>query len=292
MTADALPARDRIIRADHMRVMEEWPDNIIDLTVTSPPYDHLRTYSGYEFRYEDTLAELHRVTKPGGTLVWVVADSMSHYNQSLTSFRQALTAQHIGWAVNPMIWYKDPLVTGSTKHHYFRNFEYMFVMHKGRRGPAVHNILRDVPGKGSTVGLKRRTRAGKLVRSDQSKSSGLVEFHRKPKMIRGRRVLTGPYRKRGAIWYFPTGMNVSTTDKAAFRHPAIFPERLAEDHILSWSNPGDLVLDPMCGSGTVPKVSKQRGRHYIGIDVSQEYVDISRGRLAFEKLAPHVVDRP
>jgi DNA modification methylase len=63
------------------------------------------------------------------------------------------------------------------------------------------------------------------------------------------------------------------------KHPAIFPEDLARDHILSWSNPSNLVFDPMCGSGTTLKMAMQNGRHFLGFDISPEYVELAKKRV-------------
>ncbi|MDE0001976.1 MAG: site-specific DNA-methyltransferase [Rhodospirillaceae bacterium] len=272
MTAGVLPAYDRIVCGDHLSVMSAWPDGMIDLTVTSPPYDELRDYNGYDFRYEDLLAELYRITKEGGQCVWIVADSMKYGNESLTSFRHALTAQHIGWHVTVMIFEKTRRTQGTPAGQYFRNFEYMFRMCKGPKPNAYHPI-QDVQ---NSQGLFHNVFRYK---------DGAFSGSRKAKRMPNR-----PFGKRGSVWYYEIGIN-TTTEKYAFAHPAVFPEPLIADLITSFSNKHDLVLDPMCGSGTTCKMSKVADRRYLGIDVSQEYVDIARRRTGFTKLdAPHVVD--
>ena len=81
------------------------------------------------------------------------------------------------------------------------------------------------------------------------------------------------------MWSIPVGGGHSTKDKIAYKHPAIFPEKVVEDHIISWSNEGDVVLDPFAGSGTTLKMAKKLKRNYIGIEISAEYIKIIHERL-------------
>ena len=79
------------------------------------------------------------------------------------------------------------------------------------------------------------------------------------------------------IWLLNTAAQEHPCQKN--EHPAQFSLDLDTDHIISWSNPGDFVLDPMCGSGTTCKMAKQLNRKYVGIDISQEYINLSQKRL-------------
>ena len=235
----------------------------VDLTITSPPYDDLRTYNGYEFDFEAIANQLFRVTKEGGVVVWVVADKTVDGGESGASFRQAIYFQDIGFRLfDTMIYAKQPKgAVGTSSNRYFQCFEYMFVLSKGT--PNTTNLIRDRENK-----CKDKVWQDKYVRNTDGTKQYIQDKNECP-----------VYSKRTNIWQYFTGNNLTTKDKIAFEHPAIFPEKLAQDHILSWSNPDDLVFDPMCGSGTVGKMALIHGRRFIGVDISAEYIEIARKRL-------------
>lgn len=256
---------------DTMKMM---PDNFVDLTVTSPPYDDLRTYNGYSFDFESIAKELYRVTKQGGVVVWVVGDATKKGTESLTSFRQALYFKEIGFNVHDTMIYQR---TGAfpSNIRYNQDFEYMFVFSKGR--PNTFNALRQMKTENTLKRQKNKTGVG-----GQRKEDGTLEkfdenhrgFQRKE---RARKDKT---RLKSNIWKISRGNNCSTKDKIAFKHPAIFPEQLANDHIISWSNENDLVYDPFMGSGTTAKMAKINNRNWIGSEISKEYCDIIHARVS------------
>ena len=241
------------------------PEDCIDLTVTSPPYDDLRVYNGYSFNLLAIIEGLFRVTKPGGVVVWIVNDMTRDGSESGTSFKQALRFKDAGFNLHDtMIWAKtNPMPTDSRIPRYVQSFEYMFVFSKGR--PKTCNHLREVC-KNASLPVERRSNNYPARRENGIKSSARVLS--KTQEIRNTRV-------RNNVWLMPVN---GATDKLARLHPATFPERLANDHILSWSNPSDLVFDPLCGSGTTLKVAAKLGRKYLGCDVSEEYVELARKR--------------
>lgn len=237
--------------------------NSIDLTVTSPPYDNLRTYNGFQFDFERIAAELWRVTKPGGVVVWVVGDQTKNGSETGTSFRQALHFMGLGFALaDTMIYQKTDAAFPRNGHKKYPGaFEYMFVLSKGKI--KTFNLIRD----------RKNKKAGIIMTGTVRQEDGST----KPSHNNGKPI--ADLGARPNIWGYSTGFGKSSADKIAFKHPAIFPEALARDHILSWSNPGDTVLDPFVGSGTTLKMARELGRHSIGIDVSQEYIDLARQRL-------------
>ena len=243
--------------ADFMQGMDE---GTVDLTVTSPPYDNIRDYKGYTFDFEAIANQLYRVTKDGGVVVWVVSDQTKNYSESGTSFRQALYFMEIGFCLfDTMIYQKPPMgIVGGT-FTYFQAFEYMFVLSKGK--PKTTNFLCDRPNKWirDSQNVTRRQKDG-TTRKDTTPPT--KEF--------GRRL---------NLWLYDSGFMKTTKDVHAYQHPAMFPEKLAADHILSWSNPGDLVFDPMCGSGTVCKMAEVHKRRYLGVDISADYIEIARKRM-------------
>jgi len=250
------------------------PDNFVDLTVTSPPYDNLRIYKGFEFDYKAMLKELYRITKEGGVVVWIVGDATIDGSETGTSFKQALYAKEIGFNLHDtMIYEKTSPYPANVR--YQQDFEYMFVFSKGK--PNTFNPIYTLKTLGEIKKILRgsynystrtyRTISGETERLDEA---GLKRLEKASKNIT--KVMSN-------VWKYETGYQKSTTDKIVYKHPAIFPEQLAQDHILSWSNPGDIVFDPMCGSGTTCKMAKLNNRNFIGIDISEEYVDISKERL-------------
>lgn len=217
-------------------VLKGFPENCINLTVTSPPYDNLRSYNGYEFDFEGIARELFRVTANGGVVVWVVGDATDKGSETGTSFRQALYFKEIGFNLHDtMIYEKNSpaFPARASSNRYTQIFEYMFVFSKGK--PKC-NLICDKPNKWAG----HKDFSGKL-------KNPVPDFS-----------------PRNNIWKYTTSFN-------GVKHPAPFPEKLAEDHILTWSNPGDLVLDPMAGSGTTLRAAKKAGRNYIGIEISEEY---------------------
>jgi len=236
------------------------PDGSIDLIVTSPPYDNLRQYNGYEFDFEGIAGQLARVLKPGGVIVWIVGDETEDGGETGTSFRQALYFMSQGLRLHDTMIYEKNGCTYPDSVRYYQVFEYMFIFSKGQ--PKTINLIADRKNQwGAPWG--RKTSRGKDNDLKASKT-----------YYKGNQ-----YGVRFNIWRFNGGKGFSTEDETAYSHPAIFPEKLARDHIESWSNPGDIVLDPMCGSGTTCKMAFQTGRHYLGFDISDEYVNLARKRL-------------
>ena len=245
---------------DCLEVMATMPADSIDLTVTSPPYDNLRTYNGFTFDFEGIARELYRVTKPGGVVVWVVADATIKGSETGTSFRQALYFKDVcGFNLHDtMIWNKRNCSAIGSSARYENVFEFMFVLSKGL--PATANIIKDRPNK----------RAGEIQHGSIRQADGSV---RKTTGY-GLRAIA-QFGRRHNVWdVFPV------KSRAERLHPAPFPERLAADHIASWSNPGDVVLDPFLGSGTTGKMAVLAGRQFIGIEISDDYLTIAADRIA------------
>ena len=247
---------NKIIQGNCVDVMATFPDNYIDLTVTSPPYDNLRDYSGYDFDFEGIANQLYRITKQGGVVVWVVGDATIKGSETGTSFREALYFKDIGFNLHDtMIWQKPGFsAVGALSTRYAPVFEYMFILTKGKL--KTFNPIRD--RKNKTKG----TISGTIMNVDGTR-------RRMSNEGKNRR----EYGQRFNIWEIT---QVTVNDD----HPAMFPEQLASDHIISWSNEGDLILDSMCGSGTTCKKAMANNRKYIGIDISEEYCEIARKRIA------------
>jgi DNA modification methylase len=252
---------DNLYAEDCVDFMRKLDSNVVDLVVTSPPYDNFRDYKGFNFEFHDIAKELYRITKKGGLVVWVVGDKVQQGNRSLTSFRQSLYFQEIGFKVHDVMIYKKKNTPFMRSNAYTNCHEFMFVF-------AKDHVKTFYPLKESTK------RQGFEMLVHNKKSDGIN------KKILGE---LKAEKTKTNIWEYAVGLGGTNSDREAFKHPATFPEKLAEDHILSWTNPGDLVFDPMVGSGTTCKMALINGRHYLGCDISEEYIGIARTRL--EKVA-------
>lgn len=234
--------------------MARLEDGSIDLTVTSPPYDNLRLYNGYSFDFEAVAEELYRITKDGGVVVWVVGDATVDGSETGTSFKQALFFKEIGFNIHDTMIYQKHNFSNPSNSRYHQIFEYMFVFSKGK--PKTFNPIKDRPN----------VEAGKIGSWGKNTSRQVDGT-----MVERKRKVNTEFGMRYNIWRIKTEMKPL--------HPAPFPEELVEGHVLSWSNPGDVVYDPFMGSGTTAKVAIETGRKYLGSEISAEYHQISLKRV-------------
>jgi len=246
-----------LIHGDCLEEMEKMEDGSVDLTVTSPPYDNLRTYNGNnalwgEHVWKSVIQDLFRVTRQGGVVVWVVGDATIKGSETGTSFKQALWAKECGFNLHDtMIWNKPNAMPQVDKSRFCQSFEYMFIFSKGK--PKTANPL-----------LVLTKNAGKTIRRISTNTDNMNKKVRVDK--------TKPLKIANNVYDLFVGTK-------SYGHPAIFPEQLAHDHILSWSNEGDTVLDPFMGSGTTGKLAKQLGRNFIGIELDKDYYEIAKKRI-------------
>jgi len=238
------------------------PDGFIDLTVTSPPYDDMRSYKNKidqtwgERVWKPIIDELFRITKEGGVVVWIVGDRKKFGSESGTSFAQALYFKAVGFNIHDTMIFRKLNGAMGAHNEYLQEFEFMFVFSKGKI--KTSNLIYDrknvVHGDKSTPKKK------------SNKTGSLSERHK---------INRKEYGRRKNIWDYAVGGR-----QEIGRHPAPFPENLVKDHIISWSNEGDLVYDPFMGSGTTAKMSVLAGRNYIGSEISKEYCEIAEQRIS------------
>lgn len=258
-----------IICGDNVEVMRQMPSESIDLVVTSPPYDDLRTYGGHSWDFYGVAWNLKRLLKPGGVIVWNVNDETKDGSESGSSMRQALHFKELGLNLHDTMIYQKRGFSFPDSTRYHQVWEFMFVFTKG---PAkTFNAICD----------RKNETAGKPLGGDYKRSKDGKSVVRPGSEDRGDRRELG---QRFNVWQMSAGCGQSSEDAAAFEHPAIFPEALARDHILSWSNEGDLVLDPFSGSGTTAKMAKHNGRRFIGIEINEAYCEIAKKRLSQQVL--------
>jgi DNA modification methylase len=257
---------NKIYNQNCLDTMKSMPNNFIDATITSPPYDNLRTYKdgigdAWSFDVFKPIAdELYRVTKEGGVVVWVVGDATIKGSETGSSFKQALYFMECGFNLYDTMIYQKTGTPYPQKCRYNQIFEYMFVLSKGK--PKTFNPI-----------LKPNKTAGDVRNSRKFRNKN-------GELIAG--MFAKPINEMGIennIWVIKNGMYHSTKDLVAFEHPAIFPEELVKKHIISWTNENDLVYDPFMGSGTTAKKAMELNRNYIGSEISKEYWDISQERL-------------
>jgi len=245
-----------IYNEDCFETFKRIDDKSIDMVLTSPPYDNLRTYNGYSWDFENTARELFRILKDGGVVVWVVGDATINGSETGTSFKQALYFKEIGFNLHDtMIWVKNQMAYPS-KNRYYGAFEFMFILSKSR--PKTFNPIKD----------KRNISEGRKWTGTQRKPNGETEQHTNKDYVCGERGIRLNY---WLIYNQSRGIHSG--------HPATFPLQLAIDHIISWSNEGDVVLDPFIGSGTTAMACVSLNRQYIGCELSKEYHDIAIRRV-------------
>lgn len=256
---------------------------LVDLVITSPPYDNLRTYNrniknnhnGYSFQFEEIAKLLYKIIKPNGVLVWIVGDSTLKGSETGNSFRQALYFKEIGFDLHDtMIYQKNSSTYPASRksNRYTQIFEYMFVFSKGK--PKTANLICDKPNKwaGHKNWGKNTKRTG-----DNEQLKQIEDIKPVP-----------DFSPRNNIWIYNNGGGFASKDKIAYNHPAIFPEELVKDHIITWSNENDLIYDPFMGSGTTAKISIQLGRNWIGSELDSTYSNIIDKRLqGITKLESH-----
>jgi len=251
---------NKVYNESCLNTMVRMPDGFVDLTVTSPPYDNLRSYknkideSWGEHVWKPIIKELFRVTKVGGVVVWVVGDATIKGSETGTSFKQALHAIDCGFNLHDtMIYEKSGVMPSSNR--YCQMFEYMFVFSKGK--PNTTNLLKDRKNNWAN------TKTGNI---GQRQKDGSIKKNGKKTIKK--------FGLRFNIWRILNEGGWNNKDILTKKHPATFPEQLANDHIISWSNPGDLVYDPFMGSGTTAKMAILNGRKWVGSEISKEYCDV------------------
>lgn len=257
---------NKLILGDSEIILKNLPDKCIDATITSPPYDNLRTYNNsneeWNFdKFKKIANELFRVTKEGGIVAWIVGDSIVNGGKTLSSFRQAIYFQEIGFRIFDVIIYEKTGSGPPHKNRYFNTFEYIFILSKGK--PKTINLLKDKLNKWGgheTYGeITRREVDGRLTKKGKKKIN--------------------KYGVRTNIWKYKNGKGQTTKDAIAHKHPAIFPEKLVADILESWTLEGDIILDPFGGSGTTAKVSSLMSRNFIYIEKIDEYFQIAKVRM-------------
>lgn len=240
----------------------------VDLVVTSPPYDNLRTYNGFSFDFETIANELYRIVKPGGVMVWIVSDGVVNGSETGTSFKQALYFKSIGFNLHDtMIWKKESCAFPE-ETRYYPNFEYMFVLSKGK--PKTINLIAD----------RKNLWGGTKVHGTFREADGQL----KGRSATWKEVVCKEYGVRFNVWEISSEKNNKTG------HPAVFPSQIARDHIVSWSNRGDTVLDPFSGSGTTAIEALNQGREFIGFEISKEYYEKSLQRIKEETAQMNIFD--
>ena len=251
-----------LFNEDCIKTMQRMKDNSVDLVITSPPYDKMRCYKGDKFDITSVSENLFRIIKKGGVVVWIVGDQTVKGNETGTSFKHALLFKEKGFNLfDTMIYQKTPRGAVGNNKTYWQTFEYMFIFSKGI--PKTINLIHDRKNKESREGDRgtKRLFNGELK---NIKRPGYKEYGR-----------------RTNVWEYLVGRGHSSSDNFAYEHPAIFPEKLVRDHIISWSKKNDLVYDPFMGSGTTAKVAISLDRRWIGSETSKEYCELTKKRIDF-----------
>jgi len=253
---------NKVYQGDCLEVMKTLPDSCIDMVLTSPPYDNMRVYIGSlewgQHVWEPVIQELFRIIKDGGVVVWIVNDGTVNGSESGSSFRQALYFKEVGFNLHDTMIYAKNNPIPLTHNRYEQQFEYMFVFSKGK--PKTFNpILIECKHGGEEYKFDQ-------PQCDTNSAKRYSDTKRKVKSTK----------QNFNIWFYSIG---GMNKRMKTEHPAVFPEKLVQDHLTSWSNKGDVVLDPFAGSGTVGKIAKQMDRNYVLIEKESKYVELIRTKL-------------
>ena len=248
----------RAYNEDCFEVMKLMPDGCVDLTLTSPPYDDLKKYNGFSFPFEEIARELFRVTKEGGVIVWIVADGTKNGSESGTSFKQALFFMSLGFRLHDTMIYAKENPVPLTHNRYEQQFEYMFVLSKGK--PKTFNGIREASKYGGKMASK--TRSFYKSANDNEPS------------LQNKRAEISKEKLKNNIWYYVVG----STEGKKIKHPAKFPEKLASDHLQSWANAGDLIFDPFGGSLTTAQEAEKLEMRWVSCEMSTEFFEESLKR--------------
>lgn len=249
---------NKIICGDSCEVLKQIPDNVIDLIITSPPYDNLRKYNGYSFDFECIATELYRIVVIGGVIIWVTGDQTINGSETGTSFKQALFFKSLGFNLHDTQIYIKTNYVPLNHNRYEQSFEYMFCFSKGK--PKTFNPIK-IPCIHAGKSASKRT-------FYQSTEDLVPQIGHKHNPVAKEKISPN-------VFYYSVGGK-----KEIKGHPAMYPEKLVEDQLLTWSLPNDIVLDPFCGSGTTCYVAKNHKRNYIGIEISEEFCTLSEKRLS------------
>ena len=255
---------NKIYQGDCLEVMKQIPDKSVDMVLTSPPYDNLRTYNGNldwgEHIWKPVIQELFRVVKNGGVVVWVVGDATIKGSETGTSFKQVLWAKEIGFNLHDTMIYRKVNPVPMTHNRYEQEFEYMFILSKGV--PKTFNPIK------VCCKLAGQNRNRKFSLTSREYTNEIMRVRDEIQAVKDTKI-------KGNIFEYQVGLKYGIANK----HTAIFPEKLAEDHIVSWSKKRDTILDPFAGSGTTGVACKNLNRNFILIEKEPEYCKIAQERL-------------
>ena len=258
-----------IICGDSAEVLKNFPDNSIDMVVTSPPYDGLRDYNGFSLDLHKIGKEIYRVLKDGGIAVMVIQDATKDFAKSLTSFRTIVDwCDNVGFRLfETVIYHKNGTEGAWWKQRFRVDHEYMPIFMKGKKPQYFNKEPLKIPSK----------HGGKVMSgSGNRRTDGtLSETVRRP---------INTMKCRGTVWDY---LMAGDKNPLKRKHPAVFPDKIPYDCIQCFCPEGGLVLDPFIGCGSTAVMAKVLGRNYIGIDISREYCDLAEERI--EKDVPKYV---
>lgn len=255
---------NQIICGDSVEILRSFPDNSIDIVVTSPPYDAIRDYKGFSYDLHATGKEIQRVLKLGGVAVIVIQDQTKNFGKTLTSFRTILDwCDSFGFKLFETVIYRKYGAEGAWWNKRFRvDHEYIPIFLKGERPQYFNKEHLKIPSK----------HGGKTLTGGGTRLTNGIR-------IATRAIKINLMKCRGTIWEYLTAGDGS---RLKHEHPATFPDKLPYDFIQCFCPEGGIVLDPFVGSGTTTVAAKNLGRRYIGIDIAPEYCAIAEKRMQIE----------
>ncbi len=255
---------DNVYCGDAISLLTAVDDNSIDFVCFSPPYDKIRDYHGFNLDLSQLGKQLFRVAKDGAVCAVVMTDATISGEKSLTTFRLTLDwVDNHGWRCFEHCIYSRFGRPGAWWNSRFRvDHEYILLFVKGQK-PKYFNK--------EPLKIKAK-HAGKVWHGTTRLTDG--------SLIQNEKKMQSDTKCRGTIWHYATSNTEGNKQK--LKHPATFPDALANDLIQCFTQQGEIVLDPTSGSGTTCVMASQRKRRYLGFDISAEYVELAKERLARE----------
>lgn len=265
---------DKIILGDCLEVLRKFPDDSFDLIFTSPPYadQRAKTYGGikpdnYVEWFLPRAAEFKRVLKPTGTFILNIKERVVDGERHTYVIDLIIKMREQGWLwTEEYIWHKKNSYPGKWPNRFRDNWERLIQFNKEKSFNMYQESVMVPVGNWAKDRLANLSETDK-IRDESRAGSG---FGKNVSNWVGREMV------------YPTNVLHLATETGNKNHSAVFPPDLPAWFIKLFTKPGDVVLDPFVGSGTTAFSALQLGRHFVGVDVNSEYVQLATRRV-FEK---------
>jgi site-specific DNA-methyltransferase (adenine-specific)/site-specific DNA-methyltransferase (cytosine-N4-specific) len=270
------PVKTDIRLGDSKKILKEYPDNFVDLIVTSPPYADRRknTYGGispdkYVEWFLPISKELLRVLKPDGTFILNIKEKAENGERNTYVLELILALRKQGWLwTEEFVWHKKNSYPGRWPNRFRDSWERLLQFNKTKKFNMYQDAVKVPIGDWANGRLKNLSQTDK-IRDNAKNGSGF-----------GKNISNW----LGKETVYPTNVLHLSTECNNKNHSAAFPDALPEWFIKLFTKENDVVLDPFAGSGTTLRIAKRMARNSIGIEIMPEYVELIKFQIAQESL--------